>query len=38
MDAAGEFVISGKKYVGTKFSYQANVDHIDAGETENIKK
>lgn len=38
MDAAGECVISGKKYVGTKFSYQANVDHIDSGETENIKK
>lgn len=38
MDAAGECVIFGKKYASTKFSYQANVNHIDAGETENIKK
>lgn len=38
MDSSGQTKISGKRYTGTTFSYQKNVDVIDAGETENIKK
>ena len=38
MAAAGECVISGKKYNDSSFAYQKNVAVIDAGETENIKK
>lgn len=38
MDAAGQTKISGKRYANSTFSYQKNVEVIDAGETENIKK
>ena len=37
VDAAGQCTITGKKYGSTSFSYQKSVEHIDAGETENIK-
>jgi len=38
METAGACVITGKRYKKTTFSYTKNVDHIEAGESENIKK
>lgn len=38
METAGACVIRGKRYKKTTFSYTKNVDHIEAGESENIKK
>ena len=38
MAAAGSCEINGIKYAGSSFSYQKNVEKIEAGETENIKK
>ncbi len=37
MDAAGECVITGKKYANTAFTYQKNVPLLEAGETESLK-
>lgn len=37
MDAAGECVITGKKYANTAFTYQKNVTLLEAGETESLK-
>ncbi len=38
MEAAGECVISGRKYANTAFTYQKNVALLEAGETESLKK
>lgn len=38
MEAAGECVISGRKYANTAFTYQKNVPLLEAGETESLKK
>ena len=38
MSEAGLCVINGKKYEQKLFSYTKNVDHIEAGELENVKK
>ena len=37
MESAGECIITGTKYAATDFTYQKNVDLIEAGESENIK-
>lgn len=38
METSGECTISGKKYASSNFSYQKDVDEIEAGETANQKK
>ncbi len=38
MEAAGECIISGQKYANTAFIYQKNVELLEAGETESLKK
>lgn len=38
MNTAGTCVITGKKYKKSTFQYTKNVDHISAGESENIKR
>lgn len=37
MANAGQCTITGRKYAGSTFSYQKNVERIEAGEVENIK-
>lgn len=37
MSEAGECVISGLKYTASEFTYQKNVNYVEAGETENVK-
>ena len=38
MNASGDCIISGRKYASSNFTYQKNVDEIEAGETQNQKK
>lgn len=38
MEAAGDCVISGRKYANTAFTYQKNVALLEAGEAESLKK
>lgn len=38
MESADVCLLTGKRYQKSTFSYIKNVDHIEAGEAENIKK
>lgn len=38
ISTSGECIISGRKYASSNFTYQKNVNKIEAGETENQKK